>query len=163
DGIVANPLAEDRWLVLAGWLEEHDDTRRAELFRLHRSPGGRDLTTSTREPENAEQTCSGPSGRSLRMPNDNVVPSSSRVREQEYDGPWKGALEIGFDLFLGLFLEDLYEIADWTKDHVAMDQELQQLTPASATGVRRVDKLFKVSRKGTGDPRFFHVEAQAQP
>src|ERR1700719_2402823 len=36
DAIVADPQAEDRWLVLADYLEEHDDPRRAELLRLHR-------------------------------------------------------------------------------------------------------------------------------
>jgi uncharacterized protein (TIGR02996 family) len=36
-GIVQEPQAEDRCLVLADWLEEHDDTRRAELLRLHRN------------------------------------------------------------------------------------------------------------------------------
>ncbi len=36
EGIVAHPLQEDRYLVLADWLEEHDDPRRAELLRLHR-------------------------------------------------------------------------------------------------------------------------------
>src|SRR3954453_17340709 len=36
DAIVADPLAEDRFLVLADWLEENDDPRRAELLRLHR-------------------------------------------------------------------------------------------------------------------------------
>jgi uncharacterized protein (TIGR02996 family) len=35
-GIVAEPLEETRWLVLADWLEEHDDPRRGELLRLHR-------------------------------------------------------------------------------------------------------------------------------
>jgi uncharacterized protein (TIGR02996 family) len=35
-GIIAEPLEETRWLVLADWLEEHDDPRRAELLRLHR-------------------------------------------------------------------------------------------------------------------------------
>jgi uncharacterized protein (TIGR02996 family) len=35
-GIVADPLDETRWLVLADWLEENDDPRRAELLRLHR-------------------------------------------------------------------------------------------------------------------------------
>jgi uncharacterized protein (TIGR02996 family) len=35
-GIVDEPQAEDRWAVLADWLEEHDDPRRAELLRLHR-------------------------------------------------------------------------------------------------------------------------------
>jgi uncharacterized protein (TIGR02996 family) len=34
--VLAEPLAEDRWLVLADWLEEQDDPRRAELLRLHR-------------------------------------------------------------------------------------------------------------------------------
>jgi uncharacterized protein (TIGR02996 family) len=34
--IVADPLAEDCWLVLADWLDEHEDPRRAELLRLHR-------------------------------------------------------------------------------------------------------------------------------
>ena len=35
-GIVADPGEETRWLVLADWLEEHDDPRRGELLRLHR-------------------------------------------------------------------------------------------------------------------------------
>jgi uncharacterized protein (TIGR02996 family) len=35
-GIVQEPQAEDRWLVLADFLEEHDDPRRPELLRLHR-------------------------------------------------------------------------------------------------------------------------------
>jgi uncharacterized protein (TIGR02996 family) len=35
-GIVGDPLEETRWLVLADYLEEHDDPRRAELLRLHR-------------------------------------------------------------------------------------------------------------------------------
>jgi len=36
DAIVSDPLSEDRWEILADWLEEHDDPRRAELLRLHR-------------------------------------------------------------------------------------------------------------------------------
>src|SRR5262245_14611802 len=35
-GIVADPQDGDRWLVLADYLDEHDDPRRAELLRLHR-------------------------------------------------------------------------------------------------------------------------------
>jgi uncharacterized protein (TIGR02996 family) len=33
---LADPLDEDRWLVLADWLEEHDDPRRGQLLRPHR-------------------------------------------------------------------------------------------------------------------------------
>jgi uncharacterized protein (TIGR02996 family) len=36
DAVVKEPQGEDRWAVLADWLEEHDDPRRAELLRLHR-------------------------------------------------------------------------------------------------------------------------------
>src|SRR5688572_2601343 len=36
EAVVGDPLAEDRWSVVADWLEEHDDPRRAELLRLHR-------------------------------------------------------------------------------------------------------------------------------
>ena len=35
-GIVSDPVEETRWLVLADWLAENDDPRRAELLRLHR-------------------------------------------------------------------------------------------------------------------------------
>jgi uncharacterized protein (TIGR02996 family) len=34
--IVESPGDDGTWLVLADWLEEHDDPRRAELLRLHR-------------------------------------------------------------------------------------------------------------------------------
>jgi hypothetical protein len=87
----------------------------------------------------------------------------SPVREQEYDAPWKTALEMAFDLFLGLGLPDLHAFVDWPRDYESLDQELQKLMRESTTGVRRVDKLFKVFHKDTGDPRFFHVEVQAQP
>jgi uncharacterized protein (TIGR02996 family) len=36
DAVVADPQAEDRYQVVADWLEEHDDPQRAELLRLHR-------------------------------------------------------------------------------------------------------------------------------
>src|SRR5947209_9383527 len=45
-GIVADPQAEDRYLVLADWLDEYDDPRRAELLRLHRK-----LLATCREPD----------------------------------------------------------------------------------------------------------------
>jgi uncharacterized protein (TIGR02996 family) len=35
-GVVEEPLSEPLWSVVADWLEEHDEPRRAELLRLHR-------------------------------------------------------------------------------------------------------------------------------
>jgi len=34
--VVEDPLAEDLWSIIADWLEDFDDPRRAELARLHR-------------------------------------------------------------------------------------------------------------------------------
>ncbi len=87
----------------------------------------------------------------------------SSTRKQEFDAPWKYALEVAFDLFLSLFLDDLYAIVDWPRGYDSLEQELQKLTSESSTGVLRVDKLFKAYRKGTGDPRFFHVEGRRSP
>jgi hypothetical protein len=81
----------------------------------------------------------------------------------DFDGPWKEALEHGFDLFLALLFPDVHASLDWSADHASLDQELQKLVPEAATGVRRVDKLVKAARRDTGDPRYLHVEAQMQP
>src|SRR3954465_9301935 len=48
--VVLDPLAEDRWSVVADWLEEHDDLRRAELLRLHRK-----LLATCCEPDRHQQ------------------------------------------------------------------------------------------------------------
>ncbi len=45
-GIIADPAEETRWLVLADWLEENDNTRPSELLRLHRK-----LLSTCREPD----------------------------------------------------------------------------------------------------------------
>lgn len=79
---------------------------------------------------------------------------------QEYDGPWKEALDEGFDRALSLFFPDVYGAVDWAQDHVALEQELHKGEPASAEGVRRVDKLFRAARKETGDPRYILLECQ---
>ena len=49
-GVVAEPHAEDRWSVLADWLEEYDDPRRSELLRLHRR-----LLATCLEPDRPER------------------------------------------------------------------------------------------------------------
>jgi uncharacterized protein (TIGR02996 family) len=72
-GIVAEPAAEDRWLVVADWLEEHDDPRRAELLRLHR----RLLATCCEpaaHPERAEQQA-----RIVRLLAEGVAPCVPRL------------------------------------------------------------------------------------
>ncbi len=48
-GIVADPMEETRWLVLADWLQENDDPRRAELLRA--SAAAEYLPRSSGSPE----------------------------------------------------------------------------------------------------------------
>lgn len=48
--VVADPLSEARWQVLADWLEEYDEPRRAELLRLHRR-----LIATGLEPDHPER------------------------------------------------------------------------------------------------------------
>jgi uncharacterized protein (TIGR02996 family) len=48
--LVEKPADEALWLILADWLEEHDDPRRAELLRLHRQ-----LLATCCEPEQYPQ------------------------------------------------------------------------------------------------------------
>src|SRR5436190_10779272 len=85
--------------------------------------------------------------------------TESPVPEAEYDGPWKDALELGFPLFLAYFLPELHAAIDWSREHEFLHQELQALTPASATGLQGVDLLVKALTPA-GDARYLHAEAQ---
>jgi hypothetical protein len=47
----------------------------------------------------------------------------------DYDGPWKEALEALFEAFVRLFRPDLHDAIDWTRGVELLDKELQQLAP----------------------------------
>jgi len=81
----------------------------------------------------------------------------------DYDNPWKEALERYFEQFMAFFFPQAYDDIDWSRGHVFLDKELQQVTPDAALGQRRVDKLVQVWRKG-GDEAWVlvHVEVQSQ-
>lgn len=78
---------------------------------------------------------------------------------RDYDGPWKEALELAFDLFLALFFPAVYALVDWTYNFESLEQELQKLAPDAPGAAKRVDKLFHVLTHN-GDPVLAHVEAQ---
>ena len=81
----------------------------------------------------------------------------------EFDGPWKEAIEEWFESFLAFFFPLVHAEIDGQKGYEFLDKELQQLTPDSATGSRTVDKLVKVIWK-TGEECWIliHVEVQGQ-
>jgi hypothetical protein len=79
--------------------------------------------------------------------------------KEEWDGPWKEALD-SLALVFGLFWPDVLDEVDLDKGCISLEQELQKLTPDSNSGLLRVDKLFEMAAKDSGDPRFAHFEAQ---
>ncbi len=81
----------------------------------------------------------------------------------EFDGPWKEAIEEWFENFLAFFFPPVHASIDWSRRFEFLDKELQQLAPESVSGTRTVDKLVKVFWK-TGEEFWIliHVEVQAQ-
>jgi hypothetical protein len=79
--------------------------------------------------------------------------------KEEWDGPWKEALD-SLDLVFGLFWPDVVGEVDLARGWTPLEQELQKLTPDGTSGLLRVDKLFEVVARDSGDPRFAHFEAQ---
>ncbi len=79
--------------------------------------------------------------------------------KEEWDGPWKEALDC-LALVFDLFWPNVCEEVALEKGWIPLEQELQKLTPDSNSGLLRVDKLFEMVAKGSGDPRIAHFEAQ---
>jgi hypothetical protein len=81
----------------------------------------------------------------------------------DYDSAWKEVLDRFFALVLAFLFPEAHQDIDWTRDHVSVETELRKLLPEAEVGLKRVDKLVKVVRKGSGDEAFLHAEAQMVP
>jgi hypothetical protein len=82
-------------------------------------------------------------------------------RDDDFDGPWKHALERLFEPFLGLLFPDVHAEVDWSHPPEFLDKELQKLRPRGRR--KGVDKLVRVRRRSGGAARILvHVEVQAQ-
>jgi len=81
----------------------------------------------------------------------------------EYDSPWKEALEHYFAEFMAFFFPWAYEDIAWEAGYEFLDKELQQVIREAELKQRRVDKLVKVRRKrGEEAWVLVHVEVQSQ-
>ena len=74
--------------------------------------------------------------------------------KEEWDGPWKEALDDSLGLVFALFWPDVLGEVDPGRTCTPLEQELQKLTPDSNSGLLRVDKLFEMVAQSSGDPRF---------
>jgi hypothetical protein len=86
-----------------------------------------------------------------------------RKPKQDFDSPWKEALEVYFEQFMAFFFPEAYGEIDWTRGFEFLDKELRQIARGAALGERRVDKLVRVWREG-GEEAWvlIHVEVQSQ-
>jgi len=81
----------------------------------------------------------------------------------EYDSPWKEALEHYLPECLTFFFPQAAAGIDWSRGYEFLDKELQKIAPKAELGGRTVDKLVKVWRN-TGQEVWvlIHLEVQSQ-
>lgn len=82
----------------------------------------------------------------------------------DYDSPWKDAVERYFPEFMAFYFPAAYARIDWSAGHEFLDQELRAVVQDAELGKRLVDKLARVILlSGTEDWIYLHVEVQGSP
>ena len=79
----------------------------------------------------------------------------------DYDSPWKEAVESYFPEFIEFYFPDASQQIDWARGHVFLDQELRAVVQAAELGKRFVDKLAKVALRD-GSERWVYVHLEVQ-
>ena len=82
--------------------------------------------------------------------------------QDDYDSPWKEALEIYFTDFMEFFFPGIAHEIDWPRGYKFRDKEFQQIVRDARLGRRYADKLVSVwSTQGTEINVMVHIEIQA--
>lgn len=88
--------------------------------------------------------------------------SKGSYEADDYDSPWKEAIERHLPDFLAFFFPAAHAQVDWTQPFTFLDQELRSVVRDAETGQRRVDKLVSVKHNdGREDWVYIHLEVQA--
>ncbi len=83
--------------------------------------------------------------------------------KNDFDSPWKEALEKFLRPFLALCFPTIEEWIDWSRDVMFLDKELQSIQHDAEAGRQYVDKLIRVTtRDGLESWILVHIEVQAQ-
>src|ERR1035438_8060391 len=64
----------------------------------------------------------------------------------DYDSPWKEAVERYFPEFMAFYFSSAYAQIDWPRGYEFLDQELRAVVQDAELGKRFVDKLVRVNR-----------------
>ena len=93
---------------------------------------------------------------------DTSEPVGMDGQADDYDSPWKEAIERYLPDFLAFYFPAAHALIDWTQPFTFLDQELRSVVRDAETGQRRVDKLVSVKRlDGRPDWIYIHLEVQA--
>ena len=79
----------------------------------------------------------------------------------DYDSPWKEAIERYFADFLHFYFPLAHAQIDWSQPYVFLDQELRAVVHDAELGKRFVDKLVRVTRQG-GEAEWVYVHLEVQ-
>ena len=78
-----------------------------------------------------------------------------------YDSPWKEAVEHYFPEFIEFYFPEANAQIDWSKEHVFLDQELRAVVQDAELGKRFVDKLVRVTLLN-GDEKWIYIHIEVQ-
>ncbi len=79
----------------------------------------------------------------------------------DYDSPWKEAIERYFADFMAFYFPDAHEQIDWTQPLIFLDQELRAAIREAELGKRVVDKLARVTGRG-GNEEWIYIHLEVQ-
>ena len=79
----------------------------------------------------------------------------------DYDSPWKEAVESYFPEFIEFYFPDAHRQIDWARGYQFLDQELRAVVQDAELGKRFVDKLAKVALLD-GSERWVYVHLEVQ-
>ena len=93
---------------------------------------------------------------------DEMTDTDPTIR-QDFDSPWKEAMNCYFPACMAFFFPKIHASIDWTRDYKFLDNEFQSITRDAVQGRRYVDKLVQVFlNDGCETWLIIHVEVQGQ-
>jgi len=85
------------------------------------------------------------------------------IQIDEYDSPWKEAIDTYFEEFMAFFFPKAYRDIDWSRGYETLDTELKQVVRDANLGKRLADKLVKVwLHNGKQAVVLVHIEIQGE-
>jgi hypothetical protein len=85
------------------------------------------------------------------------------INYDDYDSPWKDAINNYFPEFMAFYFPQAYTKIDWEQDYQFLDKELKQVVQDAKLGKRVVDCLVKVMMLDSQEQWIYiHVEIQGQ-